>query len=245
MSGCNRLSCNRCQNHLRARRARAIADRLQKSVDAGKELIYLIPTVPEHRRAACADPKVWSAWLRELWAFLKDELGALYGCQRTDPAGDEDVLKWHPHANFLFVTKSGKGWIDVERVKRKWAEIVGAEFDLTGEPIINVWCWYAGKNDQARVNGWYDYQGRTWPAWRDSVPKHLTVKWYGDRKHFKKEKLPPWTCRDCGAHFIAVRCKHELDADELVEISKARSPNDAVLVAFARGWTNCEPRGEP
>lgn len=238
VSQCSRLSCNRCQNILRARRARAFAARLQRAVDAGKAIIYLILTVPEHRREAAADPKTWSKWLRAIWAHLKKRHGASYGCQRTDPAGDESPTKWHPHANFLIVKKDGRGWMDVEEIKEAWGEIVGAQRNLFGRAIIDVRIKYADALDQRLINHWYDYQGRTWAAWRESVPKHLNVRWYGPRKEFKLEKVVDPLCPCCGARPVYIRCKYEIDADELVAIAEARSPADAVQVAWARGWTD-------
>ena len=82
--------------------------------------------------------------------------------------------------------------------------------------------------------------GRTWPAWAKSVPKHLTVRWYGDRKHFKKDPLPPWTCRDCGAHFHAIRCEQEVEADGFVQMGPAR----ALQAAWARGLVDKLPDGD-
>lgn len=237
-SSCNRLSCQRCQNHLRARRARAIADRLQPHVDGGKAVVYLILTTPEHRREAMADPKVWSTCLRKLWKHLEREHGALFGVQRSDPAGDEEPLKWAIHANILFVKRDGfRDWTDVEKIKGAWAEIVGAEKDLLGKPIIDVRIAYAGADDQSRVNHWYDYQGRTWAAWRKAVPKHLTVKWYGNRKHYKRKKLPAWCCSECGERYRAIRCKWETEADEYVFLG----PRRALAVAYARGKTDFDP----
>lgn len=237
---CNRLCCQGCQNKLRARRSRAIADKMQPDIDLGAAVIYLIVTVPEHRREAAADYKTWSKWCRSLWKFLKVDQGALYGVGRMDPAGDEAPTKWHPHLNLLFIRRGGRGWLDVEKVKEAWAEIIGAEHDLFGRPIIDVRAAYADATNQARINHWFDYQGRTWAAWRKSVPKHLTQRWYGGKAVPKKKKLPEWTCPDCDARFHVIRCKSELEADEYVHLG----PDRALAVAWARGRSDLSPPGE-
>lgn len=203
-SGCNKRSCRSCEKHLRLRRALAIRDRFE-SVRAGRPVIYTIFTVPISHRAKAADPKTWARWRRAIWKWLKKNCGGLFAVERTDPAGDTDPSRWHPHMNFLWMQRDGfRPFLDVEKLGAAWAAVIAAD-------VVN--CWTAYSSNKGKLWHWYSYMGRTWPDWVDALKEaHKRVNWFGS---YPKKKPKETTCQNCGDSYVFVKCGPKEDAESL------------------------------
>ncbi len=205
-SHCNRLDCPLCADHLRARRARRILARLDAGRN-GRPVVYTVFTVPPEDRERAADVKTWNKWRRKIWKWMKENLLAQFAVERTDPCGD-DRVKWHPHLNFLWVQRAGtRAFISpkkLEELKLAWQEIIGAY------RAVNVYTKYSSEEKQIRH--WASYLGRTWPEWRKSVPRHVTMRWLG-----KYPKIEPvegdGSCNECGEYVEILRVRDRGQAD--------------------------------
>ncbi len=207
-AGCHNGSCWGCEDDLRTRAARAIEERFIPHLK-GRAVCYTIATTPEHVRGRMAEPGVWADCRARFLKKLQENLGMVWAVERTDPAGkcaDAEISgvycdcshcrKWHPHLNILWVRANGRGKLtetELWLMKTWWAEIIGAEFAWDGDyvrPIVDVQHKFTldpadtkDREEAARRKRklwkWFRYQGRTWPAWRKSLPNFIRIRWFG------------------------------------------------------------------
>jgi hypothetical protein len=211
-SGCCRLSCVACEKQLRARRALAIKERFEAAGGmAGGPVLYTILTVPPALRARAAQEATWTDWKRKIVKWLKKNAGFRFGVERTDPAGDRDRTKWHPHINLLWCQRPGfRPYLDLAKLRTAWAQIIGAK-------TVNVWHQFSSAPGQ--LWHWFSYMGRTWPEWVPVVKGHMTVRWYG--RYPKSEDAGPACCEKCGEGYVVLRCGSRACAEEMVAAGAA------------------------
>jgi hypothetical protein len=165
----------------------------------GRAVIYTVFTVPPALRERAADPKVWKSWRKKIWKYLGAVHGAVYGYERTDPAGDSEPTLWHPHMNFLWVQRDGfRPFLDVDALRAEWARIIGAKTE------VDIWSQYAKDGDAEYRLHLYSYMGRTWPDWVRAVPHGQRLIQLG-----RVEKAPPKEkphCEECGSRFRKMKC---------------------------------------
>lgn len=217
LMGCCRKDCWNCEGRLRARGAKAIADRFTDHLN-GRAVCYSDFTVPLHLRARYVDVERWNRLRKDLIDWMKVNLGLLWAVERTDPAskcrqGREiycDCRKcstWHPHFNVLWVRENGRGMLtEAERhwLHVAWGVLVGAEFGRKDGKLVPVAVWHhkfvldpatadcrsERKKRTAQLWHLYRYMARTWPSWRKAVKAHLGIRWFG--KPPRKAKKSTW-----------------------------------------------------
>ncbi len=207
---CDNLECSRCETRNRQRRKLGVKDRFEAGL-AGRALNYTVFTVPEHLRSPAADPKVWHKWLERLIRYMKKHLAFDFGCERSDPAG-EDGEKWHPHVNLLWVRRRGfRPFIqpsDLAALKEKWASIIGQD---AGKPV-DVWTEFKTTAEQQEHA--YSYIARAWPRWADKCKYLLRVKWFGKPPKTPKRDLDTH-CHECGLEIKTMKCGTQEAAEAL------------------------------
>lgn len=187
-SGCMNKDCEVCADVVTDRRA----SRARARLDAGRgdrPILQTVLTVPPELRQRYADVGAWRSVLRKMWRVLEDGFGALFGCEATHPVGDDPEV-FHPHANFLWVQKVGfRPFIDVERLRRLWAGILGAE-------VVDVHHSYF--TSEAKIAHRVRYVARVFPGWSLWVGN---LRWYG---RYPRHVDVPVLCPKCGEPYLYV-----------------------------------------
>jgi hypothetical protein len=170
-------------------------------------------TLPPLDRRRFASPAAWRKLARKAWRVLKRDFGGVFGVEATHPVGDAgekmhadagevspDVF--HPHLNFLWVRSTYWGQIDLDLLRRRWAEILGL---AEGEPVS---VYHGFRRQGGKLAHTVRYATRTFPGWGFWLP---SMRWYGKFPKNKpdEEKL----CKHCGEPFRVVA--RGATADEL------------------------------
>lgn len=185
VSGCMRRGCVECKQRVSMRRAASVRDSLEAG-RGSRPVIYTVFTVPPHVRAYYQEnPREWVRIRKEAWAYLKG-IGGVFAVESTHPVGDDDPLEFHPHLNFLWVSK-GDPFLNQEALRAAWVKILQVPFAV-------AWTQYSAKS--GKIAHWARYVVRSFPG---NPFEEGRVRWFG-----KKPKLPPVQriCPDCESRWI-------------------------------------------
>lgn len=212
-SGCMAMSCTRCAPAVTARRARKAHARLDAG-RKGRPVLYTVLTVPPAMRAKFTDRKAWRAALRRMWKSMEKEFGALYGVEGSHPIG-KDTEVFHPHANFLWVQRSGfRYMLDTNRLRELWAKAIGCR------GVVDVHTQFM--TTDAKVAHRVRYALRTFPGFQGWTG---SIRWYGSYPPMPKDDDGGGAvrCPDCGGDMTMATPLmynlHHLDAQPLTQDS--------------------------
>lgn len=209
---CKKYDCETCAPAVKKRRAHRAKRRLDLGRH-GRPILYTVFTVPPQLREQYSDRKEWRKLARKVWKLLRTEFGGEFGIEASHPHGDTDENGdpgvFHPHLNFLWVTRKGSpAFLDVDKLRRAYSVLLCAE-------VSDVWHHYYRNPVDLKRRIYYVM--RTFPgcsAWTGSV------RWYGKYPRMGAE---PVRCPVCGSAISFIRVSDEESYREYVKHSPDRA----------------------
>lgn len=206
-TGCMRTDCISCYEQVKNRRGRSIFERFhlpfrgEKGYNHNPTVCYTVFTLPNDIRYSYVDGYLWHQKVRDLWHLLRNKYGAVYGLGVSHPIGDlkkkdgkiipGQQVKFHPHANFLWMAKvKGKEFLNVDQLRKDAGAIFG---------VPEIQCHHEYSDSKHEVLQWCVYAARPFPAyaqWQGSI------RWFG--QYPKKPRKIIWCCPDCGMPIKAI-----------------------------------------
>ena len=188
-SGCMNRECPECCDAVSSRRASRARKRLEAG-RRGRAVCYTVLTVPPELREAFLDRKTWRAALKAMFGVLRSKFGAEFAVECSHPWGDKDPSRFHPHANFLWVSKAG-AFLSVEHLQKEWANVLGSR----RLPVV----WHQYSYEVGKIAHLARYVTRDFPGFSEWCG---SMRWYGDYPARPDIKL---RCPVCGSSYVYLR----------------------------------------
>ena len=199
---CPDPDCTRAVGSRRASRARSRLDAGRK----GRAVCYTVLTVPPELRETFVDRPTWRAALKVMNRILHEKFGAMYAVECSHPWGDKDPSKFHPHANFLWVSNAG-AYLSVERLQREWGNVIRS----VRLPVV----YHQYSYDARQIAHFVRYVTRDFVGFSKWCG---SMRWYGDYPARPDIAL---RCPVCGSTYMYLR---KLTLGEYEELVSNRSP---------------------
>lgn len=214
INGCGKRNCPKCGIHKTNLSALNHFDRILNTKYNQFQFMELtVPKKIRYKFEGLIGAKLWAVCLRDMFSWMKENLGTEWAYQRSHPAGD-DGSEFHPHANFIFVTKI-RGKLPVEEIRKKWAKII----EYKGEVDIHVN--YLNRRLTGKIFEKIRYIERPFPNWNW---RGTWGKWYGTIPELpeKEEKKDAGVCPYCGQEYeYRQQTSNEMEAT-IQEVEKLR-----------------------
>lgn len=209
---CKKYDCEDCAEPVKKRRSRRAKRRLDLG-RKGRPILYTVFTVPPQLREHYTDRKEWRKLARKVWKLLKTEFGGEFGVEASHPHGDLDENGdpgvFHPHLNFLWVTRKGSpSFLEVEKLRKAYSALLCVE-------VSDVWHHYY--RNPVELSRRISYVMRTFPgcsAWTGSV------RWYGKYPRMEVELV---VCPVCKSAILFVKTADESDYREYMSHAPDRA----------------------
>lgn len=220
--GCGSSDCVDCTEEVAARRARRVAERVEKGLAGQGPVHRVILTLPPAVRERYLDPAKWRELGRAAAAILRAApLRLRFLVEASHPVGDSAPEDFHPHFNFVGVQVPGARFYlsesDINTLRALWADALDLPATEVNPPEVSFY-WPRRRPREAKEFRFaLRYTLRPFPGWAAWLP---SVRWFGAYpRGMSFESFCPhcgaaYTIRAAGANAIKLALK-ELHASGL------------------------------
>lgn len=211
--GCGSSDCVDCAEQVAARRARRVAERVEKGLRGEGPVHRVILTIPKldgdrphdeelhqrlselRRRLTAAEE--WRKLGRAAAALLRSAPLRLRFCvEATHPVGDASPEEFQPHFNFVGVQCQGSRFYlrpkDIAALRAAWAGLLGLPVDAVNPPEVSFYWPRRRDREKAEWKHSLRYTLRPFPGWAAWLP---SIRWFGA---FPKGMSFESFCPHCG-----------------------------------------------